>query len=259
MATIKNTDDIAKVRRAAQTAAGILDYLTPHIKAGITTGEIDRLTRERIAELGIRSATVGYGHPPFPGAICTSINHVVCHGMPSDKKLKDGDIVNLDITIEQDGWFGDTSRMFIIGKPSILARRLVDTTYECMWKGIRAVKPGATLGDIGHAIQTHAEAAGFSVVRDYCGHGIGQVMHEDPQILHYGKPGTGQTLVKGMVFTIEPMLNAGKHHTSLLGDQWTVVTKDRSLSAQWEHQLIVTDDGYEVLSTSPGMPEPPTE
>ena len=259
MATLKKTDDIAKVRRAAQTAASILDYLTPFIKPGITTGEIENLTRQRIEELGIRSATIGYGHPPFPAAICTSVNHVVCHGIPSDKKLKDGDIINLDITIEQDGWFGDTSRMFMIGKPSILARRLVETTYECMWKGIRAVKPGATLGDIGHAIQTHAEAAGFSVVRDYCGHGIGQVMHEEPQVMHYGKAGTGLTLEKGMVFTIEPMINAGKHQTSVLGDHWTVVTKDRSFSAQWEHQLIVTDDGYEILSTSPGMPVPPAE
>jgi methionyl aminopeptidase len=196
-------------------------------------------------------ANVGYGG--FPATVCSSINHVVCHGIPSPEEvLKDGDIINIDVAVIKDGWHGDTSRMYCVGSPSVLARRLVDTTLEAMLRGIGQVRPGATLGDIGHAIQQHAEAAGFSVVREYCGHGIGQVYHEDPQVLHYGQPGAGMKLQKGMTFTIEPMINAGKPHTRLLPDGWTVVTKDHSLSAQWEHTIAVTDDGHEILTPWPG-------
>ncbi|NLY63571.1 MAG: type I methionyl aminopeptidase [Alcaligenaceae bacterium] len=261
MPILTNSTDIAQMRDACQTAASVLDYITPFIKAGITTGEIDRLCLAYITDvLQVESATIGYappGYPPFPGSVCTSVNHVICHGIPGDKKLKNGDILNIDVTIIKDGWYGDTSRMFYIGKPSILGKRLTEITYDCMWLGIQQVKPGATLGDIGHAIQQHAESNGFSVVREYCGHGVGRNFHEDPQILHYGKPGEGQVLEKGMVFTIEPMINAGKRETKVLADQWTVVTRDHSLSAQWEHTVIVTDDGYEVLTTSPCMPAPP--
>lgn len=189
--------------------------------------------------------------------MCTSVNHVICHGIPSDKKLKKGDIINLDVTVIKDGWYGDTSRMFYVGEPSILARRLTNVTYECMWLGIEQVRPGATLGDIGHVIQQHAESHDYSVVREYCGHGIGQAFHQDPQVLHYGRPGTGMVLEAGMIFTIEPMINAGRRELRTLPDQWTVVTRDRSLSAQWEHTILVTDSGYEVLTVSAGMPQPP--
>ena len=237
--------DLDKMRAACQAAAQTLDYLTPFVKAGVTTAEIDQLCKDYIRDvLHVESATVGYappGHPPYPGSVCTSVNHVI----------------NLDVTVIKDGWFGDTSRMFYIGEPSILARRLTEVTYECMWLGIEQVKPGATLGDIGHAIQQHAEKHNYSVVREYCGHGIGQVFHQDPQVVHYGKPGTGMKLKAGMIFTIEPMINAGKRDLKLLPDQWTVVTRDRSLSAQWEHTILVTDTGYEVLTVSPGMPTPP--
>ncbi|WP_028358063.1 type I methionyl aminopeptidase [Brackiella oedipodis] len=256
MAVLKKPEDIAACRKACQTAAGILDYLTDFIKPGITTLEIDQLVASKIKELGIKSATLGYGppsYPPFPGNVCTSVNHVICHGIPGTKVLKKGDILNIDITIIEDGWYGDTSRMYCVGEPSILAKRLIETTFECMWLGINEVKPGARLGDIGHVIQQHAEAQGFSVVREYCGHGIGRHFHEEPQVLHYGRAGTGVILKEGMVFTIEPMINAGKAALKVLGDEWTVVTKDHSLSAQWEHQIIVTADGYEVLTTSPGM------
>lgn len=258
---VTDPTDLEKMRAACQAAAQTLDYLAPFIKAGVTTAEIDDLCKAYIRDvLHVESATVGYappGHPPFPGAVCTSVNHVICHGIPSDKKLKNGDIINLDVTVIKDGWFGDTSRMFYVGEPSILAKRLTEVTYECMWLGIAQVKPGATLGDIGYAIQTHAEKHNYSVVREYCGHGIGQVFHQDPQVLHYGRPGTGMKLKAGMIFTIEPMINAGKKDLKLLPDQWTVVTRDRSLSAQWEHTILVTDTGYEVLTVSPNMPAPP--
>jgi len=261
MEIITETADLDKMRAACQDAARVLDFITPHVRAGVTTGELDRLCLDYLTHtLGVKSATVGYappGYPPFPGAICTSVNHQVCHGIPGDKVLKNGDIVNIDVTIIKDGWFGDTSRMYLIGEPSILAKRLTDITYECMWRGIHQVQPGNTLGDIGHAIQQHAEKNGFSVVREFCGHGIGQRFHQDPQILHYGKPGTGQKLVPGMIFTVEPMINAGRKDIRQLADGWTVVTRDHSLSAQWEHTVLVTQDGFEVLTVSDGMPAPP--
>lgn len=253
--------DLDRMRAACQAAASILDYLEPHVRPGITTGELDRLCMDYLTNvLKVKSATVGYappGYPPYPASICISVNHVICHGIPGNKVLKNGDILNMDITIIKDGWFGDTSRMYCVGEPSILGRRLVDTTYECMWLGIAQMRPGATLGDIGHAIQTHAESAGFSVVHEYCGHGVGQRFHQDPQVLHYGKPGTGVRLQAGMIFTIEPMINAGRREIRTLADQWTVVTRDHSLSAQWEHSILVTNDGYEVLTVSPNMPVPP--
>lgn len=258
---ITDPADLDKMRAACQAAASTLDYLEPHVRAGVSTAELDRLCVEYITdELKVKSATVGYappGYTPFPGAICTSVNHVICHGIPGKKVLKNGDIMNIDVTVIKDGWFGDTSRMYYIGEPSILARRLVETTYDCMWLGIQAVRPGATLGDIGYAIQQHAENAGFSVVREYCGHGVGQQFHQDPQVLHYGKPGTGVTLKPGMIFTIEPMINTGRRDIRTLSDGWTVVTRDRSLSAQWEHAVLVTDTGYEVLTVSEGMPAAP--
>jgi len=257
---ITDPADLARMRAACQTAASLLDDLAPHVKPGITTGELDDLCKARIQELGVTSATVGYappGHTPFPGAICTSVNHVICHGIPGAKALKNGDILNIDVTIIQDGWFGDTSRMYFVGEPSVLARRLTQTAYDCMWYGIAQVRPGATLGDVGFAIQSHAQGQGFSVVREYCGHGIGQRFHQEPQVLHYGKAGTGLRLEPGMIFTIEPMINAGRKELRVLGDGWTVVTRDHSLSAQWEHTILVTDAGYELLTHSPGMPAPP--
>ncbi len=260
MGIVTNPADLDKMRAACQAAASILDYIEPFVKPGVTTAEIDRLCLDRMTEIGVTSATIGYappGYPPFPGAVCTSVNHQVCHGMPGSKVLKNGDVLNIDVTVIKDGWFGDTSRMFMAGEPSILARRLADITYDCMWLGIEQVRPGATLGDIGSAIQKYAEKQGFSVVREFCGHGIGQNFHEDPQVLHYGKPGTGVKLVEGMIFTIEPMINAGRREIRQLADGWTVVTRDHSLSAQWEHTVLVTANGYEVLTTSPGMPAPP--
>jgi len=197
------------------------------------------------------------GYQPFPKSICTSVNHVVCHGIPSDKRLKTGDVVNVDVTIIKDGYHGDTSRMFYVGEPSIQARRLCDVTFDCMWRGIRSVRPGAHLGDIGHVIQTHAEGSGYSVVREFCGHGIGRKFHEEPQVLHYGRTGTGLKLQAGMTFTIEPMINAGRPGIRQLADGWTVVTKDHSLSAQWEHTVLVTPEGFEVLTLSAGAPQPP--
>jgi len=224
--------DQNRMRAACQAAAQTLDYLAPYVQAGITTGELDRLCKTYIADvLHVESATVGYappGYPPFPGAICASVNHVICHGIPGDKVLKNGDIINIDVTVIKDGWFGDTSRMYCVGSPSILARRLVDTTYDCMWRGIDLVRPGTTLGDIGAVIQRHAEQQGFSVVREYCGHGVGQKFHQEPQVLHYGRPGTGLRLEAGMIFTIEPMLNAGRKETRVLPDRWTVVTNTAS-------------------------------
>ena len=259
--TIKTPEDIEKMRIAGRLASEVLDYITPFVQPGITTGELDRLCHDyMVNEQGCVPAPLNYappGHQPYPKSICASVNHQVCHGVPGDKKLRNGDIVNLDITVIKDGWHGDTSRMFVVGTPSILARRLIDMTYECMWKGIAMVRPGAHLGDIGHAIQKYAEANGFTVVREFCGHGIGLEFHEEPQVLHYGKAGTGVVLASGMTFTIEPMINAGRRDIRMLGDGWTVVTKDHSLSAQWEHTLLVTETGCEVLTVSAGSPPPP--
>lgn len=260
--TLKSVAEIEMMRTAGRLAAEVLDYITPFVQPGITTGELDRLCHDYMVDVqGTIPAPLNYappGHKPYPRSICTSVNHQVCHGVPGDKKLKSGDVVNLDITvITPEGWHGDTSRMFVVGTPSILASRLVTITYECMWKGILAVRPGARLGDIGHAIQRHAESNGFSVVREFCGHGIGRKFHEEPQVVHYGKPGTGVELKPGMTFTIEPMINAGRRDIRVLGDGWTVVTKDHSLSAQWEHTVLVTETGYEVLTLSAGSPPPP--
>lgn len=259
--TINNSQDIAKMRIAGRLAGEVLDYITPFVKPGVTTDELDKLCHDYMVEVqGCIPAPLNYappGHRPYPKSICTSINHQVCHGVPSDKKLKNGDIVNLDITTIKDGYHGDTSRMFLVGDASIQAKRLCEITHESMWRGIEQVKPGATLGDIGHAIQVFAEKSGYSVVREFCGHGIGRNFHEDPQVLHYGKPGTGVTLQTGMIFTIEPMINAGKRDIRQLGDGWTIVTKDHSLSAQWEHTILVTDTGYEVLTLSAGSPSNP--
>lgn len=259
--TIKSPSDIAAMRIAGRLASEVLDMLTPHVKAGVTTNQLDKLAHDHIVHVqqGI-PAPLNYapnGYPPYPKSICTSINHQVCHGIPNDKLLKNGDIINIDVTVIKDGWHGDTSRMFIVGEGSIAAKRLCNLTHEAMWRGIMKVRPGARLGDIGHAIQTFSENAGYSVVREFCGHGIGQKFHEDPQILHYGRPGTLEELVPGMVFTVEPMINIGKRDISELGDGWTIVTKDRSLSAQWEHTVVVTETGYEVLTLSEGSPATP--
>jgi len=249
------------MRVAGRLASEVLDFIGPHVRSGISTGELDRLCHDFMVDVqGTVPAPLNYappGHTPYPKSICTSVNHQVCHGVPGDRVLKGGDIVNIDITVIKDGWHGDTSRMFIVGEGSVLARRLCEVTYRAMWEGIRAIRPGATLGDIGHAVQRFAEDQGFSIVREFCGHGIGQVFHEDPQVLHYGRPGTGTKLVEGMVFTVEPMINAGKAGIRQLGDGWTIVTKDHSLSAQWEHTVAVTADGFEVLTVSDGTPPPP--
>ncbi len=250
-ATIKTAEEIEKMRVAGRLAAEVLEMIAPHVKAGVTTDELDQICHDYIVnEQDAIPAPLNYHG--FPKSICTSVNHQICHGIPSSKKLKKGDIINIDITVIKDGYHGDTSQMFFIGEPSILARRLTETAREAMIKGIRIVKPGTTLGDIGHVIQSHAEAQRFSIVREYCGHGIGKKFHEDPQVLHYGKPGTGMVLKEGMTFTIEPMLNAGKRFSKVLPDKWTVVTKDHSLSAQWEHTILVTADGYEVLTLRKG-------
>jgi len=245
--TIKTHEEQAKMRVAGQLAAEVLDMIAPHVQPGVTTDELDHLCHDYIVnQQQAIPANVGYNG--FPKTLCTSINHVVCHGIPSDKKLKNGDIINIDVTVIKDGFHGDTSKMYYVGEPSVLAKRLVQITHDAMLTGIDMVKPGVRLGDIGHAIQNYAESHGFSVVREYCGHGIGRVYHEDPQVLHYGTPGTGLELKPGMTFTIEPMINAGKRHVRLLPDGWTVVTKDHSLSAQWEHTLLVTDDNHEILT-----------
>ena len=258
---IKSPEEVAKMRVAGRLAAEVLDFIAPHVKSGITTGELDQLCHDYMVKVQKTvPAPLNYappGYQPYPKSICTSINHQVCHGVPSDKKLKGGDIVNIDITTIKDGYHGDTSRMFYIGRPSIQARRLVDVTYEAMWRGIRAVRAGAYLGDIGQAIQPFVEGMGYSVVREFCGHGIGSNFHEEPQVLHYGKAGTGPRLEAGKIFTIEPMVNAGKAGIKQLGDGWTVVTKDHSLSAQWEHTVLVTDKGFEVLTLSAGSPSIP--
>ena len=249
--TVKTPEQIEQMRVAGRLAAEVLEMLVPHVKPGVTTEELDQLAYEHIVNVQ-KAVPANVGYKGFPKTLCTSVNEVICHGIPHPgKALKDGDIVNIDVTVIKDGWHGDTSRMYFAGTPSVLARRLVDTTLEAMLRGIAQVRPGATLGDIGHAIQKHAEAQGFSIVREYCGHGIGQIYHEDPQVLHYGQPGAGLKLQKGMTFTVEPMINAGKPHTRLLPDGWTVVTKDHSLSAQWEHTVAVTDDGYEILTAWP--------
>ena len=249
--TIKTPEQIEKMRIAGRLAAEVLEMIAPHVKPGVTTEELDTICHEHIVKQQ-HAIPANVGYKGFPKTLCTSVNHVICHGIPSPSKvLKDGDIVNIDVTVIKDGWHGDTSRMYYVGQPSVLARRLVETSREAMFKGIEVVRPGATLGDIGQAIQRFAESHGFSVVREYCGHGIGQIYHEDPQVLHYGQAGSGLTLKKGMTFTIEPMINAGKPHTRLLPDGWTVVTRDHSLSAQWEHTIAVTDDGFEILTPWP--------
>ena len=250
----KTPAEIEKMRVAGRLAASVLEMIGEHVRAGVSTGELDRICHEYIVdEIDCVPACLNYttseDQPPFPNATCTSVNHVICHGIPSWKKtLRRGDILNIDVTVKKDGYHGDTSKMFIVGKPTVLARRLVDVAQECLYAGIGAVRPGTRLGDIGHAVASIARAHRFSVVREYCGHGIGAVFHDEPQVVHFGKPGTGAALVEGMTFTIEPMINAGKRHTRLLKDQWTVVTRDHQLSAQWEHTLLVTADGVEVLT-----------
>ena len=258
--TIKNSEDIKEMRRAGKLASEVLDFISPFIKPNITTEEIDKICHNyMINEQKTIPAPLNYappGHSPYPKSVCTSVNHQICHGIPGPKSLKNGDIINIDVTVIKDGYHGDTSRMFYVGMPSIQAKRLCEITYQSMWLGINEVKPGAHLGDIGHAIQSFVESNGFSVVREFCGHGIGLVFHEEPQILHYGEIGSGIELKPGMIFTIEPMINAGKRDIKMLPDGWTVVTKDRSLSAQWEHTILVTDSSYEVLTVSEGTPKP---
>ncbi|MFC3150469.1 type I methionyl aminopeptidase [Litoribrevibacter euphylliae] len=246
--TIKTPDEIEKMRVAGRLAAEVLEMIEEHVKPGVTTGQLDQICHDYIVNVQ-NAIPAPLNYKGFPKSICTSVNHVICHGIPSDKKvLKSGDVVNIDVTVIKDGYHGDTSKMFFVGKSTVQAERLTRITQECLYIGIDMVKPGVRLGDIGHAIQKHAESNYYSVVREYCGHGIGKVFHEDPQVMHYGKPGTGMELQEGMTFTIEPMINAGKRHTKLLPDGWTVVTKDHKLSAQWEHTLAVTSDGVEVLT-----------
>lgn len=254
---IHKPEDYAGMRRAGKLAAEVLDMIAPHVQPGVTTGELNDICHTMIIKNGAVPAPLGYRG--FPKSICTSVNHVVCHGIPGDLRLKNGDIVNIDVTVIVDGWHGDTSRMYWAGNPPIKAKRLTQITYEAMMLGIEQVKPGKTIGDIGHAIQTHAEKHGFSVVRDYCGHGLGKVFHTAPNILHYGKPGEGPEFKEGMFFTVEPMINAGAYDTILSKhDNWTVTTRDKSLSAQFEHSLAVTKNGYEIFTKSPkGMNQPP--
>ncbi|MDR3352502.1 MAG: type I methionyl aminopeptidase [Zoogloeaceae bacterium] len=260
--SIKTPDEIEKMRLACRLASEVLDFITPHVRVGMTTEELDRLCHDYMVNVqGTIPATLGYappGYTPYPKSICASINHQICHGIPDARPLKKGDILNIDITIIKNGFHGDTSRMFLVGETSIQARRLCQITYECMWLGIRAARPGGHLGDIGAAIQKHAEGNGFSVVREFCGHGVGQEFHEDPQVLHYGRVGTGAKLSPGMIFTIEPMLNAGRAAIRALPDGWSIVTKDHSLSAQWEHTVLITETGVEVLTVSAGCPPPPS-
>ncbi|KFN44803.1 type I methionyl aminopeptidase [Arenimonas oryziterrae] len=250
--TIKTPEDVAKMRVAGRLAAEVLQVVAPHVKAGVSTAELDRICHDHIVNVQ-QAIPANVGYKGFPATVCTSVNNVICHGIPSEAKvLKDGDIINIDVTVIKDGFHGDTSRMYVVGNASVIAKRLVDVTRQAMFEGIRVVKPGATLGDIGNAIQKYAEAQRFSVVREYCGHGIGRIYHEDPQVLHYGTAGEGLRLQRGMTFTIEPMINEGARHTRLMPDGWTVVTKDRSLSAQWEHTVLVTEDGVEILTRVPG-------
>ncbi len=249
--TIKTPEDIEKMRIAGRLAAEVLEILVPHVKPGVTTEQLDRIAHDHIVKVQ-QAVPANVGYRGFPKTVCTSVNNVICHGIPSESKvLKDGDIVNIDVTVIKDGWHGDTSRMYYAGTPSVMARRLVETTHEAMWRGIRTVRPGATLGDIGAAIQGLAESERFTVVREYCGHGIGRVYHEDPQVLHYGRPNTGLLLKEGMTFTVEPMINAGDDEVAQLDDGWTVVTRDGSLSAQWEHMIAVTSSGFEILTPWP--------
>ena len=244
---IKSAEDIEKMRIAGRLAAEVLEMIGEYVKAGVTTDELDRICHDYIVnEQDAIPAPLNYRG--FPKSICTSVNHCVCHGIPADKKLKNGDIINIDVTVIKDGYHGDTSKMFFVGKAQPFAQRLVEVTHKALWTGIELVKPGTTLGDIGNAIQTYVESEHFSVVHEYCGHGIGKGFHEDPQLLHYGKAGTGMALQEGMTFTIEPMVNAGNRHVKLMPDGWTVITKDRKLSAQWEHTILCTADGYEVLT-----------
>lgn len=248
--SIKTPEEIEKMRVAGHLAADVLTMIGEHVQAGVTTAELDRLCHDYIVEEQ-QAIPAPLNYRGFPKSVCTSVNHVVCHGIPGDKKLKHGDIINIDVTVIKNGYHGDTSKMFFVGEPSVRARKLVDITYECMRLGIEMVRPGIHLGDIGAAIQKHAEAQNFSVVREYCGHGIGRGFHEDPQVLHYATHDPGISLETGMTFTIEPMINAGKRYVKLLPDNWTVVTKDRQLSAQWEHTILVTGDGHEVLTARP--------
>lgn len=261
-ATLKTPEEIDRMRLAGRLASEVLDYIAPHVKPGVTTAALNDLCHAYMVNVqGTTPAPLNYappGYKPFPKSICTSVNHQVCHGIPGERVLKPGDVLNIDVTVIKDGFHGDSSRMYYVGEPSIQARRLCEITYECMWIGIAGVRPGAFLGDIGAAIQEHAEKHGFSVVREFCGHGIGRRFHEDPQVLHYGKRGTGLRLETGMTFTVEPMINAGKAAIRELADGWTIVTKDHSLSAQWEHTVLVAETGFEVLTRSAGTPPPPT-
>lgn len=245
--TLKTPEQIEKMRTAGRLAAEVLDMITPHVVAGITTDELDKICHDYIVDVQ-DAIPAPLNYHGFPKSICTSVNHQVCHGIPSNKKLKKGDIINIDITVIKEGFHGDTSKMFTIGKPNVATQRLCDIAQASLYLGISMVKPGVKLGDIGHAIQTYAESQHYSVVREYCGHGIGEQFHEPPQVLHYGKAGTGETLLEGMTFTIEPMINQGKREVKLLPDDWTVITKDHKLSAQWEHTLCVTSDGVEILT-----------
>jgi len=245
--TIKTSDEIEKMRVAGRLAAEVLEMIGPYVKAGVTTDELNQIAHDYIVNVQ-KAIPAPLNYKGFPKSICTSVNHQVCHGIPGPKVLKEGDIVNIDVTVIKDEYHGDTSKMFVIGKSSILADRLIRITQECLYKGIEKVKPGSHFGDIGAVIQQHAESNRFTVVREYCGHGIGKIFHEPPNVLHYGTPGSGEEIKPGMIFTIEPMINAGKRDVKLLPDEWTVVTKDHSLSAQWEHTILVTDTGYEVLT-----------
>ena len=256
--TIHDEKSFQSMRAAGELAAKTLDFITPHVRPGITTDKLNTLCHDFTMNHNAIPGPLNY--KGFPKSICTSVNHVVCHGIPGEKVLKEGDIINIDVTPILDGWHGDTSRMFYVGKPSVKAKRLVDITYQSMMKGIESVRPGAKLGDIGHAIQSYAEKNNFSVVREFCGHGVGKVFQESPNILHYGNPGEGIALREGMIFTIEPMINAGKYETKILEDGWTAVTRDRSLSAQFEHSIGVTRDGFEIFTLSPkGYDYPPYE
>ncbi|HRP72241.1 MAG TPA: type I methionyl aminopeptidase [Luteimonas sp.] len=248
----KTPDEIEKMRVVGRLAAEVLQVVAGHVKPGVSTDELDRICHDHI--VNVQKATpANLGYKGYPKTTCISANNVICHGIPNEAKvLRDGDIINIDVTVIKDGWHGDTSRMYYVGTPSVMAKRLVEVTREALFRGIRVVRPGATLGDVGHAIQQYAEGQRFSVVREYCGHGIGKVYHEDPQVLHYGRPGEGLVFKPGMTFTIEPMINEGTRFTKLLPDGWTVVTKDRKLSAQWEHTVVVTDDGVEILTRLPG-------
>jgi len=259
--SLKTEEEIVRMRVAGLLAAEVLDYISAHVRAGVTTGRLNDLCHDYMVNVqGTIPAPFNYappGYKPFPKSICTSVNHQVCHGIPGERMLKPGDILNVDVTVIKDGYHGDSSRMFFVGEPSIQARRLVEVTYECMWHGIAQVRAGARLGDLGAAIQQCAERHGYSVVREFCGHGIGRKFHEEPQVLHYGKPGTGMVLEPGMTFTVEPMINAGKPAIRELADGWTIVTKDHSLSAQWEHTVLVTATGFEVMTQSAGTQPPP--